>query len=95
MHTYEVELTDTFAGEANYSWARRAKVKMPELTHYGYDGSSNYGRANKVFTRELMRRAKASVGMTGVRGVTSSLQDGWEFRPYRQCVVMFVTYCDE
>lgn len=27
MHTYNVELTDTFCGEANYSWVRRFSVK--------------------------------------------------------------------
>lgn len=27
MHTYNVELTDTFGGEANYSWVRRFSVK--------------------------------------------------------------------
>jgi hypothetical protein len=50
-HTYSVEYTDTFGGEANYSWVRRATVQMPELTHYGYDGGTNYARANKRFER--------------------------------------------
>jgi hypothetical protein len=58
-NTYQIEYTDTFGGEANYSWVRRAKVTMPELTHYGYDGGTNYAKANKRFERELMRRAKA------------------------------------
>ena len=26
MHTYDVEYTDTFSGEANYSWARRTTI---------------------------------------------------------------------
>ena len=45
---HSVEYTDTFAGEANYSWVRRAVVEMPELTHYGYDGSSGYAKANSL-----------------------------------------------
>lgn len=40
-HKYQIELTDTFGGEANYSWVRRASVTVPELTHYGYTGSAD------------------------------------------------------
>ena len=27
-HKYQIELTDTFGGEANYSWVRRASVTV-------------------------------------------------------------------
>lgn len=40
-NTYDVEYTDTFSGEANYTWVKRAAVTMPELTHYGYTGSTD------------------------------------------------------
>lgn len=93
-NTYDVELTDTFGGEANYSWVRRASVSVPELTHYGYDGSSNYAKANRIARRELMRKAKSAVGYTGVRGRTTDLGDWYEFRPYGMCVVLFVTFRD-
>src|SRR5579862_931493 len=92
---HSVEFTDTFAGEANYSWVRRAVVSMPELTHYGYDGSTNYARANRIYERELMRRAKAAVGLTGVRGVRSSYGDTIELRPARSCTVLFITWSEE
>lgn len=95
MNRYDVEYTDTFAGEANYSWVRRAIVEMPEMTHYGYDGGANYSKANRVFNRELMRKAKAALGLTGIRGVTYHHGDMSEFRPYRSCTVMFVSWCDE
>lgn len=94
MNTYDVEYTDTFGSEANYSWVRRETVQMPELTHYGYDGGTNYVRANRIANRELMKRAKASVGLTGVRGVTTHHGDMSEFRPYGMCTVLFVTYRD-
>jgi hypothetical protein len=68
---------------------------MPELTHYGYDGGTNYVRANKTFKRELMKRAKAQLGLTGTRGVTYDRGDMIEFRPYRSCTVMFVTNADQ
>ena len=91
--TYNIEYTDTFGGEANYSWVRRASVAMPELAHYGHDGSwANFVRANLTYERELMKQAKAKMGLTGVRGRTYNHVDMIEFRPYRSCTVMFVIY---
>lgn len=87
---HEIEYTDTFGGEANYSWVKRAVVTMPELTHYGYDGGTNYAKANKAYRRELVKRAKAAVGLTGVRGVRSDYGDMMEFRPYGSCTVLFI-----
>ncbi len=97
MNTYDVEYTDTFSGEANYCWVKRATVTMPELTHYGYTGSTDgtYAKANKAFNRELMRKAKAAVGITGIRGRTDEVGGILEFRPYKSCTVMFVSYHDE
>jgi len=94
MNTHNVEYTDTFGGDANYSWVRRATVTMPELTHYGYDGGTNYAKANRVYERELMKRAKAAMGLTGVRGVRSEHQGDIEFRPYGSCTVMFISDCE-
>lgn len=96
MKKYNVEYTDTFGGEPNYCWVKRATITMPELTHYGYTGSTDgsYAKADKAFRRELMRKAKAAVGLTGVRGVTSPYGDGYEFRPYCHCTVLFVSYQD-
>lgn len=95
-HKYQIELTDTFGGEANYSWVRRASVTVPELTHYGYTGSADgsYSRANRIAQRELMKAAKAAMGLTNVRGRTESFGDTLEFRPYGLCQVMFVTFDD-
>jgi hypothetical protein len=90
MNTYEIEYTDTFGGEANYSWVKRATVFMPELTHYGYDGGTNYCKANKVYERELMKAAKAKLGLTGIRGRTYRHGDLIEFRPYGSCTVLFI-----
>lgn len=92
--TYDIEYTDTFGGQANYCWVKRASVSMPELTHYGYDGGTNYVRCNKIFNRELVKRAKAKMGLTGLRGRTHHHGDMVEFRPYGSCTVMFITYHD-
>ena len=95
MNKYNVEYTDTFAGESNYSWVKRDVVSMPELTRYGYDGGTNYTRANKVYRRELMKKAKAAMGITGLRGVSHDYGDMIEFRPYGQLTVMFITWSDD
>ena len=95
MNKYNIEYTDTFAGESNYSWVRRAVVSMPELTRYGYDGCTIYARANKVYKRELMKKAKAAMGITGLRGVSHDYGDMIEFRPYGHATVMFVTWHDD
>ena len=92
MNSYNVEYTDTFSGEANYCWVKREKIHMPCMTHYGYDGGTNYGKINKVFNRELMKKAKAAMGLTGIRGRVDHYGDGFEFRPYRHNTVMFVNY---
>ena len=91
---YAIEYTDTFNGESNYSWVKRATITMPELTHYGYDGATNYVKANRTFQRELMKRAKAAMGLTGYQGKTDWHGDQGEFRPYGSCTVLFIAYDD-
>jgi hypothetical protein len=93
-NTYQVEITDTFGGEANYSWVKRETLTMPELTHYGYNGSHGYAKANKAFRRQLVRKAKAIAGWTGARCETVDYGDTVEIRPRNACMVAFVTYSD-
>lgn len=76
--SYSVEYTDTFGGEANYCWVRRATINAPD----------NASRAL------IMRRAKAAVGLSGARGVTWEFDDTYEFRPYGSCTVLFVAWCE-
>lgn len=71
--TLDVEYTDTFCGLANYCWVKRTELELPV-------GLSD---------REVMRRAKKSVGLTGLRGRSHHNGDTWEFYPYRMCTVMF------
>ena len=96
MNKYNVECTDTFGGEANYSWVQRASVTMPELIHYGYTGSADgsWRKASKTYRRELMRRAKKAMGYTGVRGKVYDDGDIIEFRPHGLCQVMFIYFDD-
>jgi len=94
-NSYNVEFTDTFGGEPNYSWVKRARITMPELTAFGYDGGTNYVAANRRFNRELMKRAKAAMGLTGLRGRRDEYGDTIEFRPYRTCTVLFISWADD
>lgn len=94
MNTYEYEYTDTFAGEANYCWVKRGKVTMPELTRYGYDGYSNYSKANKIAMRELMKTVKRELGLTGIRGVTDNHGDMVTFKPYGMATILFIQWVE-
>jgi hypothetical protein len=71
-----IEVTDTFNGEANYSWVKRATLDVPEAL-------SNYS---------VVRRAKAAVGWNGKRCVTVNYGDTIELRPYGECTVCFITF---
>jgi hypothetical protein len=75
---WRCEYTDTFGGEANYSWVRRTIIPHVE------------GEKQS----RTMRRAKASLGITGLRGVTTDYGDGFEFRPWGYCTVAFVQWDD-
>lgn len=76
---WRVEVTDTYGGEANYSWCRRYTFRAPAGTKQ----------------RGIMQRAKACAGYTGVRGDVASFGDSYEYRPRGECVVMFVTWSEE
>jgi hypothetical protein len=71
---YQAEWTDTYGGEANYSWVRRATIEAP----------------GDVSDRAIVRRAKRELGITGVKGRTYYHGDMIEFRPHRMCCVMFI-----
>lgn len=63
-----------------------------------FGGEANYAWVNRgtlpngLTDLQAMRRAKARVGLTGVRGRTYRHGDLTEFRPYRMCTVLFVTW---
>lgn len=51
METYNCEMTDTFCGEANYSWVRRATIEVKK-------GASRLA---------IVRACKKALGIEGVR----------------------------
>lgn len=77
-HLYEIEVTDTFGGEANYSWVNRHKLVVAE-------GASQLA---------IVRAAKRKAGWSGLRCRTSESNSGIELRPYGILQVMFVSWHD-
>lgn len=90
---FEYEHTDTFAGEANYYWVKRGTVSVPELTHYGYDGSYGYAKADKAQTRELIKQVKRKLGVSE-RHVKSDYGDMIRLDFKRSGTVCFIQYSD-
>jgi hypothetical protein len=70
------ELTDTFGGEANYSWVRRADLELPDT----------------ATPRQQITAAKAALGLTGCRCVKYDLGDLIELRPSGSCTVAFISF---
>ena len=74
---YHYEMTDTFGGEANYSWVRRGEVELPE-------GASGL---------MLVRRVKKALGLEGVQCKRESYGDShFTLYPVGSCTVVFIGY---
>ena len=73
MVTWDIEVTDTFGGEANYDWVYRYAISMP-------GGISDLA---------LVRRIKSVTGYSGIRGCATVMGDFVEIRFPARCVVIF------
>ena len=71
-----IEYTDTFGGDANYSWVYRHSATLP-------DDTSDLA---------LVRYAKKHLGISGVRCDRKSWFDLIELRPRGMCTVLFLTF---
>ena len=89
---FSYEYTDTFSGEANYSWVKRGTVSVPELTHFGYVGLHGYPKANKAQSREAVRLVKAALGLTGVACRREEWSGTIALYPYGANCVVFINY---
>lgn len=72
----QIEYTDTFNGEANYSWVKRIEVEMPD----------------NATDRMLLRRAKKEMQLSGRQGVVSKSGDCISFKPYCSNTVLFIIW---
>jgi len=68
------EYTDTFGGEANYSWVQRGTVTVP---------------ANASDTA-IVRKVKARLGLSGVRCRRDDIGDSIALYPADSCTVVFI-----
>lgn len=71
---FQVEMTDTFGGEANYSWVKRA--------------SFNY--RDDVSDLALVRRVKKWAGISRLKCTVDNFGDMIAIKPVRSPVVVFI-----
>ncbi len=70
---YSVEITDTFGGQANYSWVQRDQLEISESYSHPW----------------IVRQLKDHAGWTGLRCSVCHYGDLIEIRPANQCIVLF------
>ena len=73
MVTWDIEVTDTYGGEANYAWVRGYEIGVPD----------------DISDLALVRRIKSVAGYSGIRGQTYVSGDSVEIRFPARCVVIF------
>ena len=76
MPTMNVEYTDTFSGEVNYSWVKRIECEYPE----------------NAKDPQIKQIAKKEMSLSGVRGKWSNFGDMLQFVPNNSCTILFVTF---
>lgn len=74
---FQIEVTDTFNGEANYSWVGRDTLEVNK----------------PISKLALVRRAKRIAGFNGYRCRKDEVGDTIALYPYGACIVMFITPC--
>ena len=76
---YQIEITDTSGGDANYSWVRRHTLNVPP----------------KITDLALVRRAKRKAEWSGIRCKVLKYGDTIEIRPHGVCCVLFIVPSEE
>lgn len=70
------EVTDTFGGEANYSWVNRGEIEVKE-------GSSDLA---------IVRKVKEAIGWNGYKCNRESYGDSITLKPRGICQVLFINF---
>jgi hypothetical protein len=73
--TYDITHTDTYGGDPNYSWVTKAEIVAP-------------GDASEL---TIVRRAKAAIGLTGVRCRRGDIGGDLTLHPVNSCTVVFIS----
>lgn len=72
---FQVELTDLFCGEANYSWVRRDEITL----------------SDSVSDLAIVRAAKSTLGISGTRCKRETIGETIQLKPYGSLTVAFIT----
>lgn len=71
---WTAEETDTYGGEANYSWVNRVTFEMPEAAS----------------RRQIVTAAKHHLGYTGIKCDTEDYGDSYTLRPRGMGRIVFI-----
>ena len=74
----QYEMTDTFAGEANYSWVKHGTIECKPGEEYS--------------DLAAIRRVKKALDMQGIRCKVTNYGDTIELRPVGMSIVIFITF---
>ena len=74
MRNFKVEYTDTFGGEANYSWCERETVTLSDC----------------ATDRQIVLACKNAVGLSGVKCDRQEWGEGIMLHPRGECTVVFI-----
>lgn len=69
-----IEITDTYAGESNYSWVKREKIESKKV----------------LSDLAIVRRVKKMAGWTNIRCEVENYGDKLVIRPRGICQIAFV-----
>lgn len=72
--TYDIEYTDTFGGEANYTWVKRYEITLP----------------SSLSQKTVNRIAKELVDITGCKGTWEEIGGIRRFTPTDSHTVLFI-----
>ena len=71
-----IEITDTFAGQANYSWRRKSTIELPN---------------NKSETA-IIRQVKKAISWNNLRTRNDKFGDIIQLTPFHDCVTCFISF---
>lgn len=74
----QYEMTDTYGGEANYSWVKRGKIECKPGEDYS--------------DLAAVRRVKKALDMSGVPCKRESWCDTIVLRPVGSCTIIFIDF---
>jgi len=72
----QIEITDTFNGDANYSWVKRSTI----------DGMENKSDL------AIVKAVKKQIGWSNIRCRVERYGDLIRLTPFRDCVTCFITF---